>query len=86
MQAIRTHFAGPTNTRGARVVARASAGRVSLAWDYELNTDENHRRAAMAYAEKFNWRGQWVAGELMDCSVVFVCAGLNVPSTPGFTA
>lgn len=55
MQAITTKFHGPTNTRGARVSARAQDGRITIRWDYSLGTDGNHDAAAHALAEKFGW-------------------------------
>lgn len=46
MQAIRTRYLGPTNHRGARIVARAAAGRKVYAWDYSMSTADNHKAAA----------------------------------------
>jgi hypothetical protein len=56
-RAIRTWFAGPTNTRGSRVIADAgdSASRVTLSWDHALNSEQNHATAAMAVVAKMGW-------------------------------
>jgi hypothetical protein len=55
LQAIVTRYHGPTNHKGARVSARAEAGRVVLPWDYALNTDDNHKAAAQALADRMGW-------------------------------
>lgn len=54
-QAITTKFAGPTNSRGSRVIATAEAGRVTLDWDHALDVPDNHYAAAYALACKFGW-------------------------------
>lgn len=55
MQAISTKFYGPTNYRGSRIRAKADAGTVWVDWKYELGVEENHDRAAWAFARKFGW-------------------------------
>lgn len=76
-QAIITKFHGPTDSRGARVTARAAAGRKTVSWDYALNSQQNHAAAAQALAEKLNWSGVWVSGGLPDESgdVFVIVAG-----------
>ncbi len=54
-QAIVTRYYGPTNTKGARVLAKAAAGKLFVSWDDALTVDDNHRRAAVALADSFNW-------------------------------
>lgn len=50
---ILTKYLGPTNFRGSRVKATSGSGTtVTIAWDDELNIDENHAAAAMALAAK----------------------------------
>jgi hypothetical protein len=49
MQAIRTRYLAPTNHRGARIVARAAAGRRVYAWDYSLSPEDNHKVAACEF-------------------------------------
>ena len=55
MQAIVTKYLGPTDHRGSRVKATAQVGSLTLSWDYALNSDGNHRAAALALANKYNW-------------------------------
>lgn len=58
MKAITTKFHGPTNSKGSRYSAIDSDNnRVTLSTDYALNSDENHRRAAVALCEKMGWKG-----------------------------
>ena len=61
-QAIETRYLGPTNYRGARIVAVAPAGRLVISWDHELSVDENHAKAAQLFADRYNWGGSWVGG------------------------
>ncbi|AKU93387.1 hypothetical protein AKJ09_00051 [Labilithrix luteola] len=65
-QAITTKFFGPTNSRGARVKATAQAGSVTIEWDYAIDSDENHTRAAIALCTKYGWRGQLHGGGMPD--------------------
>lgn len=55
MQAVRTKYYGPTNSRGSRIKAEAQAGARWMEWDDALNHDENHQRAACAYANALGW-------------------------------
>lgn len=71
LQAITTKYLGPTNARGARVKATASAGSVTVAWDYALNPAQNHCAAAKALAEKCDWQGRYVGGAT-EAGYVFV--------------
>jgi len=61
-QAITTKYHGPTNTRGARISARAEAGRIFVPYNHALNSSDNHAAAAMALAEKWGWDGPWHGG------------------------
>lgn len=61
-QAIETRYLGPTNTKGSRIKATAWKGSVTLSYDYALNADQNHAKAAQALADKFGWKGQWAQG------------------------
>lgn len=63
-QAIVTKYHGPTDSRGSRVSATADAGRVYLSWDAELNTEQNHQRAALALSAKFGWSPNLVGAGL----------------------
>jgi hypothetical protein len=53
MIAIETRFLGPTDTKGARILATTCNGqRLTLPYDY---TGDEHRKAAEALATKYGW-------------------------------
>jgi hypothetical protein len=62
MQAIRTRYYGPTNTRGSRIVASCEAGKVSMGYDHALNIEGNHAAAARLLVAKFGWPGVYYGG------------------------
>lgn len=71
-QAIRTRFVGPTNHRGARVIATADAGRITHDWEYCLGVG-NHAEAARKLCDWLNWHGRLVPGGFgSDYVFVFV--------------
>jgi len=72
MQAIITKFISPTNHRGARIKATASAGSVTVPYDHAQDHDEPFRIAARAFCDKFNWEFDHVSGGLPDGSLVWV--------------
>ena len=80
MQTIITKYLGPTNYRGSRIKARQSASyagtpkSVTIDWDYSLNVEHNHKAAAIAFAAKMGWHGDWVGGDNGDIGYVFVNA------------
>ena len=54
---IITHYKGPTHHRGSRIVAthkrdNETTYRVTLSWNYELSSEENHRVAFDACLER----------------------------------
>lgn len=55
MQAIRTRYHGPTNTRGSRISAQAEAGRIYLGYDDSKNPSDNHKSACEALRAKLGW-------------------------------
>ena len=64
-QAIVTKYHGPTNARGSRISATTESGlRHYYPYRYELNTEENHRAAALAMAEHMGWAGAWRGGAI----------------------
>jgi hypothetical protein len=71
MQAIRTRYQCPTNTRGSRVSAKCEAGQISIPWDDALNPEENHKAACNALRAKLGWNtehyGDMVGGEFDGC-------------------
>lgn len=66
-QAIVTKYLGPTNHRGSRIKVKAYAGSKTYAWDHALDTNENHTKAAYAYATELGWldRGETLTGGSM---------------------
>ncbi len=65
-QAIVTKYHGPTNTRGARISAQSAGGRVSVSYDHELTSGQNHAKAAATLAAKLGWSGRMVGGGSPD--------------------
>jgi hypothetical protein len=55
MQAIRTRYHGPTNTRGARFSAKCEAGSIYMPYAHGLNTAGNHAAACKALVKKLGW-------------------------------
>lgn len=82
-QAIVTHYLGPTNVRGSRIKATAQAGSVTLHYASELDTFDNHARAAVALANRFGWLEcqSMVSGALPDGSYVFCMVTKQAPSS-----
>lgn len=73
-QAITTKYLGPTDHRGSRVKAQAEAGSLTLDWDDNLNSDQNHVRAAQALARKLDWTGNWYGGAIPGVAYAWVLA------------
>ena len=70
MKAIKTKYHGPGNVKGSRISATDEDGnRVVLSYRDELNSEQNHRRAAKQLCEKMKWRGTYYGGHLRDCMV-----------------
>ena len=67
MQAITTKYHGPSNVRGSRIIARASAGSVTMGYRHELNLEENHIAAAELLREKMGWVGPGYGALLSGC-------------------
>lgn len=76
MQAIRTVYRAPTNSRPGRIKATAAAGSVTMAWDHSLDQEQNHVAACLALKLKFGWTGDYysdtICGQLPDGSYVHV--------------
>lgn len=78
MQTIITKYLSPTNQRGSRIKASQSASylggpkSITIGWDYALSTEQNHRAAAMAFAAKMDWTGNWACGDNGSAGYVFV--------------
>lgn len=56
MQAVRTRYFGPTNSRGSRIQAKCEAKAIFVPCAQELNHDENHRMACKALLQQLGWR------------------------------
>lgn len=79
MQTITTKYYGPTNTKGARIMATntSKSAKVWMHYCYGLNIQDNHRSAAMLLRDKLKWSGTWVGGTTND-GMVFVCTGSGI--------
>lgn len=72
MQAITTTYHGPTDTRGARITARAEAGSVTVRYDHALNGPDNHEAAAAALLKSLGWEYTYVGGTTHEGHMVWV--------------
>lgn len=55
-QTVESHYVGPTDTKGARIIATTVGGaRLVVDWDYELSPTDNHVKAMKALAIQLNW-------------------------------
>lgn len=61
-QGIETKFLGPTNCKGARIVAKAYAGKFTMSYEYGLSVEQNHMKACEELALKLGWYGRWLGG------------------------
>ena len=74
MKAIFTKYLGLTNTRGSRVKAYdGDRNSVTIHWNDELDSDENHKSAAKALCRKMNWAGSMVMGGHKNVNVHVFC-------------
>jgi hypothetical protein len=55
MQAIETKYLGPTNTKGSRIIATCTAGKITVDWNNSLNSGDNHKEAIRALLRKLGW-------------------------------
>jgi hypothetical protein len=62
MQAIRTRYHGPTNTRGSRIIAKCEGGSVTMPYNHALNLDGNHAAAARLLLQRMGWANQYAGG------------------------
>jgi hypothetical protein len=63
MQAIRTRYHGPTNSRGSRIIAKCGGGSVVMPYNHALNLDGNHAAAAQMLLERMGWPGVYHGGQ-----------------------
>ena len=67
MVAIITTYKGPTNTKGARVVAREPEGkRCTMTWRHDLEALENHRIAALTLMRRLGWGDHILTGTIKN--------------------
>ena len=52
---IITKYVGPTNTRGARIIAKAHGKTVTCPWRYEEDAETNHAMAASRMLFELGW-------------------------------
>lgn len=71
-QAIVTRYLGPSNVRGSRISAKCAAKRIILNWQDGLNTEDNHKRAALTLMQRLGWHGEIFSGGLANCDWVHV--------------
>ena len=54
MQTITTSYAGPTNTKGSRVMVKSWFKNKAFVWDHALNSEANHKAAAQQLVDILN--------------------------------
>jgi hypothetical protein len=76
MQYISTKYLSATNTKGSRIKAKASSASesITIAYDYSLDCEQAHAKAAMQLANKLDWKGEYSAGG-NDTGYVFTFIG-----------
>ncbi len=79
MQAIRTRYYSPTNTRGTRITATCEAESFTLPRDYSLDIDEDHARVAQALVQRMGWTGVYRGGEFGG-DYYWVCESEWIPA------
>lgn len=62
MQAIKTKYHGPTNSKGSRIIASCEAGKLVMPYIYALSNFENHKSAAAKLAARLKWEEARVGG------------------------
>ena len=55
MQAIRTRYFGPSNTRGSRIQAKCEAKTIFVHYDDALNSSDNHKAACEQMLTLMGW-------------------------------
>lgn len=49
---IKTTYVGPTDTTGSKIRASFNGKTVSIPYDYAMNQEQRHHKAALAFADK----------------------------------
>lgn len=79
-QAITTKYAGPTDTRGSRVIVKSWNGRTTYSWDSAKDVQANHEAAICEHVAMLNEK----AKEYHDGFKVVSPLGSN-PDGTGYT-
>jgi hypothetical protein len=87
---ITTKYAGPTNSRGARIIATEVSGdtkrrRRSFPWNYSLGHERNHDIAARELAYSLKLDGRWAKGYVHNGGNVYVRVIGGEPDAFAFT-
>jgi hypothetical protein len=78
MQAIHTKYMPATNTRSSRIKASCAAHSITVAYDHELDVEDNHKAACFALQIEMvnrggaHWRSPMESGCLPDGSYAHV--------------
>jgi hypothetical protein len=72
MHAIKTKYLSATNTLGARIRATGNGVSTAISYPHELSGMACHAAAAKALAQKMNWKGELLGGQLGLGEYVFV--------------
>ena len=76
MQCITTKYMGPTDTKGARIKATISSGKISATIPYPHEDSRNaHALAALKLARKIGWTGTLIEGSTKTGSVFVFASG-----------
>ena len=62
LRAIKTRYCGPTNTKGARIIATSGDCRAVVSCPHELSGEHAHKPAVEALCHKLGWNGRLVCG------------------------
>jgi hypothetical protein len=84
MQAIRTRYHGPTNSRGSRITATCEAGSLTLPRDYSLDVDQDHARVAQCLVTRMGWPGVYHGGSFGG-DYYWVCESGWIPTVEAST-
>lgn len=70
---ITARYAGPTDSKGARVIVRSPVRSMIVSWDHALSSEANFDAAVSAFAERYRLYGTWVRTSLPgDNGLVYV--------------
>ena len=87
MQYIKTKYLCPTDCKGSRIKATASNGQtLTIPYDYALNSDDLHAKAALALASRLGWSGEYAAGAGDDGQVFVPVTSANIYSLEAICA